>query len=52
MQILLALIAFVMFFYTGGFAISMWKNKNKIGSIPIFMMAIAIAVLPFFITLR
>ncbi|WP_164217451.1 hypothetical protein [Virgibacillus sp. YIM 98842] len=48
MMIVIALAVFVIFIYTAGFAVKLWKEKNKPGSIAIFLLAIGIVVTPFF----
>lgn len=35
------------FLYTMGFSINLWKSKNKVGSIGVFLLAIAVVIAPF-----
>lgn len=52
MNALAWLIMIVVFMYTAGFALKLWQNKNKAGSIAVFILALAIAVTPFFSVLN
>ncbi|MCS0669944.1 hypothetical protein [Cytobacillus firmus] len=45
-------IMIVVFMYTAGFAFKLWQNKNKAGSIAVLILALAIAVMPFFSVLN
>jgi hypothetical protein len=47
MIILLWLLVIMVFLYTMGFALSLWKNKNKIGAIAVFFLAVFAIVLPY-----
>lgn len=42
----------IMFVYTAGFAVTLWKDKNKSGSIVVFGLAMTIAIAPFFTVLK
>ncbi|WP_218962739.1 hypothetical protein [Fredinandcohnia onubensis] len=42
------LLLIIMFLYTIMFSVSLWKDKNKSGSIVVFGLAIIIAIGPFF----
>ncbi|WP_174735188.1 hypothetical protein [Mesobacillus harenae] len=35
------------FIYTSGFALSLWKAKNKTGAIAVFILALACAIVPY-----
>ncbi len=48
MNILYGLMVFGMFAYTVGYAITLWKEKNKIGALGVFWVACMIGVMPFF----
>ncbi|HWL24433.1 MAG TPA: hypothetical protein VNR38_11900 [Ureibacillus sp.] len=37
-----------MFLYTVGFSIELWKQKNKLGSIAVSVLAVSIVIVPFF----
>lgn len=41
-----------MFFYSVGFSVTLWKDKNKLGSIVVFILALLIVITPFFSVLR
>ncbi|WP_264740140.1 hypothetical protein [Cytobacillus firmus] len=45
-------IMIAVFMYTAGFAFKLWENKNKAGSIAVLILALAIAVTPFFSVLN
>lgn len=34
--------------YTLGFSITLWKEKNKVGSIAVFSLTMSVIILPFF----
>ncbi len=38
--------------YAVGFSISLWKDKNKPGSIVVFGLALIIAIAPFFTIIK
>ncbi|MFD2043909.1 hypothetical protein ACFSTA_05065 [Ornithinibacillus salinisoli] len=38
--------------YTLGFSVTLWKEDSKIGSITMFLVAVAIVISPFFSVLR
>ncbi len=42
----------IMFVYTAGFGVTLWKDKNKPGSVVVFGLAMTIAIAPFFTILR
>jgi hypothetical protein len=48
MNTFIILIIIIMFFYTAGFSVQLWKDKNKLGSVTVFIMALTIAIAPFF----
>lgn len=48
MTIVVWLLMIGMFLYTVGFSIELWRQKNKSGSIAVFILAISIVVAPFF----
>lgn len=52
MRILSWLIMITMVIYTVGFAVTLWKGRNKPGAIAVFLLAIGIVVVPFFSVLR
>ncbi|WP_157052509.1 hypothetical protein [Ornithinibacillus contaminans] len=52
MNLLIWSVMITMFLYTAGFSITLWKEKNKLGSIAVFLMAISIVITPFFTVLR
>ncbi|WP_442598874.1 hypothetical protein [Neobacillus sp. D3-1R] len=47
----IVLIIFI-FFYTAGYSLQLWKEKNKLGSISVFILALALVVTPFFTVLN
>ncbi|WP_158553556.1 hypothetical protein [Peribacillus saganii] len=49
MHILIILVIVTTFIYTVGFSVALWKEKNKRGAVAVIMLAVAIAVLPFFV---
>ncbi|MFP3917238.1 hypothetical protein U5N28_05440 [Lysinibacillus telephonicus] len=38
----------IMLIYSVGFSITLWKEKNKVGSIAVFILALLIAIIPLF----
>jgi len=44
------LLFIVIALYTFGFSITLWKEKNKSGSLAVCALAASIAILPFFTT--
>jgi hypothetical protein len=38
----------LVFLYTMGFAITLWKKKNKMGAVAVFLLASFSLVLPYF----
>jgi len=48
MNIVIGIVVFIVFIYTAGFSLSLWKDKNKPGSFAVFIFAISILVVPFF----
>jgi hypothetical protein len=38
----------ITFFYTMGFSIHLWKNKNKMGALSVGLLALGIVITPFF----
>jgi len=38
----------IMFFYTAGYSMTLWRERNKVGAISTFILAIAIVITPFF----
>jgi len=48
MKIVIGLVVLVTFLYTAGFAVTLWRDKNKIGSFVIFLLAIGVVITPFF----
>lgn len=39
-------------FYTLGFGINLWKEKQKIGAMAVFILTLTLIILPFFSVLR
>jgi hypothetical protein len=52
MKIVIWLLMIIVFFYTIGFAITLLKEKNKVGFVATFLLAISIVVAPFFSVLK
>ncbi|MFO1443709.1 hypothetical protein KDN24_10905 [Bacillus sp. Bva_UNVM-123] len=52
MTIIIWVSLIILFIYTFGFSISLWNNKNKTGSIAVFLLAIATIVCSFFSVLK
>lgn len=52
MKLGIGLLVFVVFIYTVGFAITLWKDKNKMGTFAILILAISIVIVPFFSDIR
>lgn len=52
MNVFLAIAIVVVFVYTIGFARVLWKEKNKIGSIAVSILACVALVLPYFTYFR
>lgn len=52
MNIFVYVMMIIIFLYTTGFTVSLWKDNNKIGSIVVFMLALVVAVAPFFTILK
>ncbi|MDR4889031.1 hypothetical protein RGU12_16085 [Fredinandcohnia sp. QZ13] len=52
MNLFIYLMMTILFAYTTGFSISLWKDKNKPGSIVVFGLALVVAVAPFFTILK
>lgn len=50
MTIIIFASAIAVFLYTMGFAISIWKQKNKVGAIAVSILACIAIVLPYFVT--
>jgi len=48
MKIIMGIFVFVVFVYTAGFAVVLWKNKNKLGSLAVLVLAISLLIAPFF----
>lgn len=46
------LLMIIMFLYTVMLSVSLWKDKNKSGSIIVFGLALIIAIGPFFTILK
>ncbi|MFZ3578736.1 hypothetical protein [Virgibacillus sp. DJP39] len=51
MTVIIWLSITLIFLYTIGFSITLWKSKNKIGSCATALIASLIAVIPFFVKL-
>ncbi|MCQ6279391.1 hypothetical protein [Bacillus sp. EB600] len=41
-------VLFIIIAYTFGFSVSLWKNKQKIGAVAVFILILTMIVLPFF----
>lgn len=52
MHIFIWMIMIIAFLYAARLALQFWKEKSKAGSIAVFIMAIAIIVIPIFTILR
>jgi hypothetical protein len=48
MNIFVFVMVAIIFFYTMGFSIHLWKNKNKMGSISVGLIALGLVITPFF----
>ncbi|WHY87135.1 hypothetical protein QNH39_04535 [Neobacillus novalis] len=48
MKIVTVIVLLVISIYTAGFAVSLWKEKQKFGAAAVFFLTLAILVLPFF----
>jgi len=42
------LILLIITIYTFGFAVTMWKEKQKLGAVAVFFLTLAMIILPFF----
>jgi 4-amino-4-deoxy-L-arabinose transferase-like glycosyltransferase len=52
MNIFVYSIMTIVFVYTAGFGVSLWKEKNKAGSVVVFLVALVVVVTPFFTLLK
>ncbi|MEH7438051.1 hypothetical protein V7182_11285 [Neobacillus drentensis] len=52
MTIALWFMIIIMATYSGSFSISLWKDKNKSGSIVIMIFALFILVAPYFVLMK
>ncbi|MEH7379865.1 hypothetical protein V7138_05225 [Bacillus sp. JJ1533] len=52
MKLFIYLMMTIIVAYTVGFSVSLWKDKNKPGSIVVFGLALVVAVSPFFTILK
>lgn len=52
MNAFILLVVAIIFFYTMGFSIHLWKSKNKMGSISVGILALILAITPFFGVLK
>ncbi|MFD2445365.1 hypothetical protein ACFSO7_15480 [Bacillus sp. CGMCC 1.16607] len=52
MNIFIFLIALLVFFYTLGYSITLWKEKNKMGSLAVLLLALSVIITPFFTVIR
>lgn len=52
MRIVIILAMISIFLYTASFSITIWKEKNKVGSIAVFTLALIVAIAPFFTILK
>ncbi|MFF2448339.1 hypothetical protein ACFVSW_14670 [Neobacillus sp. NPDC058068] len=48
MKIFIVAALFVITLYTLGFAITLWKEKQKFSALAVFFLTLAILILPFF----
>ncbi|MGM8216664.1 hypothetical protein ACLIA0_14050 [Bacillaceae bacterium W0354] len=48
MRVFIWMIIIIMFIYTIGFSITLWKEKSKQGAIAVFIIAVLIVIAPFF----
>lgn len=48
MNIIIYAIMISIFFYTAGFSVTLWKEKNKMGSTVVMLLALVVVVTPFF----
>ncbi|MBP1933910.1 hypothetical protein [Ammoniphilus resinae] len=46
------LVLLIITIYTFGFAVSMWKEKRKLGAVAVFFLTLTMIVLPFFSIFR
>jgi hypothetical protein len=42
------ILVFIMFAYTIGFSLQLWKEKNKLGAFGVLILALTVGVAPFF----
>ncbi|MEH7223167.1 hypothetical protein V7112_05070 [Bacillus sp. JJ1566] len=52
MKLFIYLMMTIMFAYTAGFSVSLWKDKNKPGSLVVFGLALIVAIAPFFTIIK
>lgn len=48
LKILFYIVLFILFLYTLGFAVSLWKEKQKMGALGTLILCLLLIVLPFF----
>jgi hypothetical protein len=48
LKIVAIIVLLVISIYTAGFAVALWKEKQKFGAAAVFFLTLAILVLPFF----
>lgn len=48
MNIVVILVLLAIVVYTFGFAVTLWKGKQKIGALAVMFLILAVIVLPFF----
>ncbi|WP_157037555.1 hypothetical protein [Ornithinibacillus californiensis] len=52
MRLFIWAVMLIMFFYTIGFSITLWKGNSKKGSIAVLFLALAIVITPFIAVLK
>ncbi|WP_156290515.1 hypothetical protein [Oceanobacillus salinisoli] len=52
MNTTITFVVIFVFFYTAGFAVTLWREKNKLGSAAVFLLAVSIVITPFFSVFR
>ncbi|MBO0961378.1 hypothetical protein J1P26_16860 [Neobacillus sp. MM2021_6] len=52
MKIITVIVLIIIAIYTAGFAVTLWKEKQKFGAAAVFILTIAILILPFFSILK
>ncbi|MEC1637892.1 hypothetical protein P9E76_06985 [Schinkia azotoformans] len=52
MKIFVYVMMIIIFLYTAGFSVTLWKEKSKVGSIVVFTLALVVVIAPFFTIIK